>query len=379
MRIAIITQGRSHLINLARELNKKKDLEVTFYTMMPQSRCKKFGYDGNVVSCLFPIGILSVLIEKIPFLNPYRLSYLRIRLRLFFDRWVSWQLRKCDVLIGLNGTAVKTSLRAKKKYGAITFCDQGSSHILKQDEVRRSYTTHEPPRLNTDYMLKHYEVSDYLMTACEYVKQSDIEQGVSSDRIFVNPYGVDLNVFKPTMKPNDDDESYGVIMVGAWWKHKGCDMLADACINKLGIKLLHVGTVIDCELPQSPLFKHIGFVTESELPNYYSKAKVFAMPSLDEGFGLVLLQAAACGLPTVASARTGEPDMEKLLGNPLGCSTIEEPLSSETIASAIKLALSRADNLPQGERIQYGKFVNNISWEAYGERYYRILKELTEQ
>lgn len=378
MRIAIITQGRSHLINLARELNKKKDLEVTFYTMMPQSRCKKFGYEGKVVSCLFPIGILSVLIEKVPFLNPYRLSYLRIRLRLFFDRWVSWQLRKCDVLIGLNGTAVKTSLRAKKKFGAITICDQGSSHILKQDEVRRSYTNHEPPRLNTDYMLKHYNVSDYLMAACAYVQQSDIEQGIASNRIFVNPYGVDLKVFKPTMKPNDD-ESYGVIMVGAWWKHKGCDMLADACINKLGIKLLHVGAVIDCELPQSPLFKHIGFVAESELPNYYSKAKVFAMPSLDEGFGLVLLQAAACGLPTVASSRTGEPDMEKLLGNPLGCLTIEEPLSSETIAAAIKLALSRAENLPQGERNQYGKVIKNISWDAYGERYYKILKELTKQ
>ncbi len=378
MKISIVSLGRSHLINLARLLDQREDIEVTFYTMMPKSRCKKFGYEGEVLSCLFPIGFLSVLIEKIPFLNPYRRSFLRIRLRLFFDRWVSWQLQKCDVLIGLNGTAVKTSLQAKKKYGAITICDQGSSHILTQDAVRRSYTDNEPPRLNTDYMLKHYDTSDYLMTACEYVKQSDIEQGISSDRIFVNPYGVDLNVFKPTMKPTTE-ESYDVIMVGAWWKHKGCDMLADACINKLGIKLLHVGAVIDCELPQSSLFKHIDFVSESKLPQYYAKAKVFAMPSLDEGFGLVLLQAAACGLPTVASTRTGEPDMEKLLGNPQECLTIEEPLSTATIASAIKLALLRAENLSQGERMQYEKNINNISWEAYGERYYKILKELTKQ
>lgn len=378
MKIAIVTQGRSHLINLARELNKRKDVDVVFYTMMPKSRCKKFGYEGKVVSCLFPIGVLSVLIEKIQFLNPYRRSYLRIRLRLFFDRWVSWQLRKCDVLIGLNGTAVKASLRAKNKYGAITICDQGSSHILKQDEARRSYTDNEPPHLNTEYMLKHYDASDYLMTACDYVKQSDIEQGILSDRIFVNPYGVDLKVFKPTEKPTDE-ESYDAIMVGAWWKHKGCDMLADACINKLGIKLLHVGAVIDCELPQSHLFKHIGFMPESELPNYYAKAKVFAMPSLDEGFGLVLLQAAACGLPTVASTRTGEPDMEKLLGNPQGCLTIEEPLSADTIAQAIQKILSYAESLPKGSRIQYKNEIHNISWEAYGERYYATLKKLVKQ
>ena len=378
MKIAIISQGRSHLINLARELNKREDLDVVFYTMMPKSRCKIFGYRGNVVSCLFPIGILSVLIEKIPLLNPYRRSYLRIRLRLLFDRWVSWQLRKCDILIGLNGTAVKSSIRAKKKYGAITICDQGSSHILKQDMVRRGYSDNEPPHLNTEYMLRHYEVADFLMTACEYVKQSDMEQGILAEKIFVNPYGVDLNVFKPTIKPNDE-ESYDVIMVGAWWKHKGCDMLAEACIDKLGVKLLHVGSAIDCAFPDSPLFKHIGFVPESELPEFYSQAKVFAMPSLDEGFGLVLLQAASCGLPTVASKRTGEPDMEKLLGYPQCCVTIEEPLSVDTLARAIQKALSYAESLHEGPRVQYGKEIQNISWEAYGERYYRILKELAKQ
>ena len=71
--------------------------------------------------------------------------------------------------------------------------------------------------------------------------------------------------------------------------------------------------------------------------------------------------------------------MEKLLGNPQECLTIEEPLSTATIASAIKLALSRAENLSQGERMQYEKNINNISWEAYGERYYKILKKLTKQ
>lgn len=373
-KVAIVSNGRSHLINLARELNLRENIDVVFYTMMPRYRCKQFGYDGKVVSSLFPIGILSILLEKIPFVNPYRRSYLRMKLRLLFDRWVSWQLRECDVLIGLNGTAVKSSLRAKKKYGAVTICDQGSSHILKQDKVRSSYTDQEPPHLNTEYMLKHYEVSDYLVTACEYVKQSDIEQGIKSEQIFVNPYGVNLDVFKPTEKPSDD--SYDIIMVGSWWKHKGCDMLAEACINRLGVKLLHVGTVVDCELPDSPLFKHIDFVPESELPNYYAKAKVFAMPSLDEGFGLVLLQAAACGLPIVGSTRTGTPDMGKLLGEPQGCLTISEPLSVDTITQAIRNALFYAESLPEGLRIQYKDVIYNISWEAYGERYYKTIKKL---
>ena len=374
MKVAIVTQGRSHLINLARELDSGTDCEVVFYTMMPKGRCRKFGYNGRVRSCFFPVGLLFVLIERIPFLNPYRRSYLRIQLRLFFDRFVSWQMRECDVLIGLNGAAVKSSIKAKRRCNAITICDQGSSHILKQDSVRRSYTTHEPPRINTEYMLQHYASVDFLMTAALYVKKSDIENGIPAERILYNPYGVDMNLFQPTAKP--EDEAYDVIMVGSWWKHKGCDMLVEACINKLGIKLLHVGSVIDCELPDSPLFKHIDFVAESDLPKYYANAKVFAMPSLDEGFGLVLLQAAACGLPIVGSTRTGLPDVANLLCNPEGCVTIEEPLSVDTIARAILKALSFAESLPEGLRQQYKNKINNISWEAYGERYYKTLKQL---
>ena len=377
MNVAVVSQGRSHLINLARELYTRKDLDVIFYTMMPKSRCKKFGYEGRVISCLFPIGIISVIIEKVPFINPYRKSYLRIRLRHFFDRWVSWHLLKCDILIGLNGTAVKSSIHARMKYRAITICDQGSSHIIAQDGVRRSYTSNEPPKMNTDYMLRHYLAVDYLMTAALYVKESDIKNGIPPEKILYNPYGVNLTLFQPTPKPNPD--AFDVIMVGSWWKHKGCDMLVEACINKLGIKLLHVGSVIDCELPDSPLFKHIDFVAESDLPKYYANAKLFAMPSLDEGFGLVLLQAAACGLPIVGSTRTGTPDVAILLGSPKGCITIEEPLSVDTIAQAIQKALSYAELLPEGLRLQYKNKINNISWEAYGERYYSTLKKLVEQ
>lgn len=38
MKVAIVTLGRSHLINLARLLDQRADVEVTFYTMMPKSR-----------------------------------------------------------------------------------------------------------------------------------------------------------------------------------------------------------------------------------------------------------------------------------------------------------------------------------------------------
>lgn len=376
MKVAIVSLGRSHLINLARLLDQKEDVEVMFYTMMPSSRCKQFGYYGKVVSLLFPIGLGEVIIGRIPKINPYKRSALRFRLRRAFDKLVAWRLKKCDVLIGLNGCAVASSLAAKKKFGAITICDQGSSHILKQNAVHYSYSNAPISKDGTDFMLKHYEVVDFFMAPSNYVLQSDVENGIKKDKLLLNPYGVNLSLFKPTNKPERDTESYDVLMVGGWWKHKGCDMLAEACLNKLHISLLHVGSVVDCELPKNPLFHHIPFVPENSLPDYYKKAKIFVMPSLDEGLALVQLQAVASGLPIVYSTRTGGDNIASLLGDPEYCTLIPEPLNVDTIADAIQKSLIIADSMPSGFRKPYGESLYNISWEAYSERWYNILKDL---
>lgn len=377
MKVAIISLGRSHLIHLARLLDSKEDVEVVFYTMMPKARCKQFGYHGKVVSLLFPIGLGELIIGRIPMINPYKRSALRFRLRKAFDKLIAARLRKCDVLIGLNGCAVESSKKASKMFNAITICDQGSSHIRTQNAAHYSYSDAPLSVWNTEYMLKHYDVVDHYMVAAKYVEKSDIDNGISKERILYNPYGVNLEVFKPTPKPADDD--FDVIMVGSWWKHKGCDMLAEACIERLKVKLLHVGAVVDCKLPVSPLFSHIDFVSEKDLPSYYAKAKVFAMPSIDEGYGLVLLQAAACGLPLVGSSRTGAPDTGFLLGNAPGCITIEEPLSVDSITEAIRKGINVANAMSEGIRQPYGDKINNISWEAYGNRWYQILKKLLKQ
>ena len=374
MKIAIVSLGRSHLINLAHLLDLREDVEVTFYTMMPKSRCRKFGYNGKVVSLLFPIGVSQMVVDRLPKVDPYKKSALRFRLRKTFDKLVAIRLRKCDVLIGLNGCAVETSKKAKKM-GAIVICDQGSSHILKQNAVHYSYSDIPISEEGTQFMLDHYKAVDYFMTPTEYVKYSDIENGLDSVKLLYNPYGVNLDVFRPTAKPVD--KPFDVIMVGSWWKHKACDMLAEAFLGKLKVRLLHVGSVVDCQLPTSGLFTHIGFVDESDLPTYYAQAKVFAMPSLDEGYGLVLLQAAACGLPLVGSSRTGTPDTGVLLGNAKECITIQEPLSINAIAEAIQLGLDIANAMPEGLRTPYGECIQNISWEAYGNRWYEILKQIT--
>jgi glycosyltransferase involved in cell wall biosynthesis len=52
-----------------------------------------------------------------------------------------------------------------------------------------------------------------------------------------------------------------------------------------------------------------GFVPDSDLPSLYSAARVYACPSLYEGFGFTVLEAMACGVPVVCSAATSLPEI----------------------------------------------------------------------
>lgn len=376
-KIAIVSVGRSHLINLARELSKKEDLEVIFYTMMPKMRCKKYGYsNGKIISYFFPLGILYLIFERIPFLSKMQHSYLRFLIRKAVDIFTVLFLRPCDYFISLNGVAVKSSMIAQKKFKAITICDQGSSHIYTQSLVHNSYATELMPQWNIDYMISHYKVSNYFMVASKYVAESDMKNGIPDNQILINAYGVNTDIFKPTFNPQNMDSAFDVIMVGSWWKHKGCDMLLEACIDILKIKLLHVGAIIDCPIPKNPLFVHVDFVSEFLLAQYYSKAKVFVLPSLDEGFGLVLLQAVASGLPIVYSKNTGGPMIKELLNDSPFCVEIEDPLTPVSIANAIQKALSLVNSLPSGKRCYCHDQLKNITWKAYADRYYNILKRL---
>jgi glycosyltransferase involved in cell wall biosynthesis len=52
-----------------------------------------------------------------------------------------------------------------------------------------------------------------------------------------------------------------------------------------------------------------GYVPDADLPAIYSAAKVFALPSLYEGFGLEVLEAMACGTAVVCSRTSSLPEV----------------------------------------------------------------------
>lgn len=80
-----------------------------------------------------------------------------------------------------------------------------------------------------------------------------------------------------------------------------------------------------------------GMITEDEKADHYRLADAYVMPSKGEGFGIVLLEAMACGIPTVGSRKDGS--REALRDGMLGI--LVDPDSREEIKAGISEALSR--------------------------------------
>ena len=81
-----------------------------------------------------------------------------------------------------------------------------------------------------------------------------------------------------------------------------------------------------------------GYVTAEELARWYSRASIFAFPSLDEGFGMPVLEAMAAGIPVITSNRSALPEVA---GN---AALLVDPERTEELAGAL-LELSRNEDL----------------------------------
>jgi asparagine synthase (glutamine-hydrolysing) len=107
-----------------------------------------------------------------------------------------------------------------------------------------------------------------------------------------------------------------------------------------------------------------GNIPESEKADHYRLADAYVMPSRGEGFGYVLLEAMASGVPVVASRVDG--GREALRNGALG--ELVDPNDPEDIARGIKKALGRPRGIPGG--LEY------FSYSAFQQRLQVLLDEL---
>jgi len=118
------------------------------------------------------------------------------------------------------------------------------------------------------------------------------------------------------------------------------------------------------------VFFHGRLKTKQEVAELMRKCVFFVLPSLAENFGVVLIEAMACGKPVVATATVGASE---IVSDKVG--KLVPPGDSEALAEAIDYMLDHYSDYDWGEICQYVR--SHFSYEVVGKKLHSIYRELT--
>lgn len=214
------------------------------------------------------------------------------------------------------------------------------------------------------------------LAASSFTRQSLIDHGVPPQSVRVVPYGIDLETFSPDARsPRSTEGPLKLLFVGRINQRKGIKYLLQALslLPQADLQLTVCGRVLD----GLELFQQAGSrvlirpsISASELIEAYREADLLVLPSIAEGFGQVLLEALACGLPVLATTHTAAPDLiqEGREG------FIVAPRRPDQIADRLQWAMDHRQELLQ-MRFAARSCAENFPWSRFHEGVNQSVRE----
>lgn len=221
-----------------------------------------------------------------------------------------------------------------------------------------------------------------IITVVEWVRSS-LANDIPNHIIDVIPNGVDLNRFKPLKKLGS--ETINLLNVGRFAPHKGHTYLLKAVKILLSSRsdfILHlVGsgpllpkmrrTAYELGIGEHVIFH--GYVPDNELLELYSKSDVFILPSIYEGFPVVIPEAMAMGLPIVS---TDIPAIKGILNQ--DNAIIVKPANPFSLAQGVKRLLEDAELRDKLSEKVRREALEKFDWERITDTYFSCLSSLVE-
>ncbi len=314
-RIHVSALTGTHPLYLAKGLAERECLGA-FYTTLPAWRTPGVPAVRTRRHLALLAGIYAVGRGWIPASPTRSHDWIAVE----FDRWMAARLTAADVVQALPAYGLESRRAAKARFGALTVCDSGTSHERVQDAWVREEATRwdvdvdvcSEPHLSR--VEREYEEADLVTVPSTFAWRSFVARGFDPAAVIVTPYGADLDEYAPCPKR---DQIFRILFVGSVTVRKGVPYLLEAvgglsmpdaefCIR--GARLSDAERLLGRYAGKVPM-RFLEPQPRRAMRDLFSQASVLVLPSVEDGFGLVIPQAMACGVPVIASTNTGGPDL----------------------------------------------------------------------
>ncbi len=202
------------------------------------------------------------------------------------------------------------------------------------------------PDAEFQHLAEEPRLASQFLCASSFTRQTLIDNGAEASAIRVVPYGVDLQRFVPATNLPSTQRPLKLLFVGRINQRKGIKYLLQALdlLNSRKVELTVCGRAVDSLDLFRPYVDRVNIrpsVSAEALQTAFQEADLFVLPSVAEGFGQVLLESLASGLPILSTTHTAAPDL--ITHGEQGF--IVEPGRPDLLAAQIDWALTHRQEL----------------------------------
>lgn len=314
--------GRFHFFDQARELYRRRMLHK-LVTAYPKFITRQWGLPNDAVISRPDRAVLNLAVLKMSrFVGAAAHSRLLRRTHAGFAKMLrSMVPTDGDVLIS-HSSFVLEAIPWATREGIITVVDHGSLHqrterfLLQKECDEFGFSAFG--NWQHDWLIERedeeFRAADFVTVCSHLAKRTLVEQGVPGAKVFVNQLGVDLSMFSPGEK---GDSKFRIIFAGGATPLKGVHYLMQA-FHELALPdadLWLIGSRSGDPVLERRMRRYMstqvaikGVFAQHDLRDLYCRGSVFVLPSLADGWGMVVIQAMACGLPVIVSDMAGSSE-----------------------------------------------------------------------
>ena len=302
-----------------------------------------------------------------------------------FDAWVAGRFTgRSDVLWGFQGSCLN-SLKAARRAGQLAVCEFATAHVTAAIRILKEESEKHPEWAGTisnfqfpDWYQERLEeeprAADISIAASSFTISSLKEVGIPEEQIRLLPLASDVDQF--SFAPRSSDGKLKVMFVGGIGQRKGIKYLLQAVeqLNSAQIELQLLGPLPADESALNEWnkwYRYLGRTDQNGVVRLMKEADVLVLPSVFEGFGLVIVEAMATGMPAIASTHSCGPEVirEGVDGFVL------EPDDVSGLANKLEWCATHREELVEMGRCARERALE-FSWSAHADRLHDLLGTL---
>ena len=377
MRVVISVGGKFCAFHLAAEMHRRGYLEKII-TSYPRFAVDGGSLPSRKIICLPLPELLARALELTAATRNLPGNRWKT---VWFDHWAAGNIGQTDLFVCWASFGL-ASIPVAREAGAQTIIDRGNVHIVTQEEIlseeydRFAYKKKPVDPVIKERMLAEYDSTDYIVVPSEYVRRSFLSHGVDAAKLFAVPLGADIHLFRPHQKK---DDVFRVVFVGGITLRKGIQYLLQAA-SELNLPKFEVVLAGRPEPEFLPVltkyqvhFEYAGRIPQTTLPEFYSQGSVFVLPSVEDGFGMVVVEAMACGLPVLCTTHTGAADIVRD-----GVDGFVVPARNVEILKEKIIYLYEHEDERKEMGLRARQRARDFTWGKYGDRMEGVYRKIIE-